>query len=353
LRTEAGGLVQVPVAIVARNDRSLEIDPAASEQLRQTMSGSPLYVDGEMIGVLLSVRSGRGRVLRIDALEDLLRSYMDNRGPVSLRQPTQLRRAPQTFRSVDLRSESRDLSERDVSRAITRLGLFEADLNAGGRGVDNDYDLTLVPKPSFGVTARSVPGTAGALVTAVTNEPARVAGLLQGDLIVEFDGQPVASALDHRRLVQASRFGRVVTVTLIRDGTRRSFRVALGEAYDSVVVDYRTGLMWQRSGSADAYSYDAAEDYVRVLNYVAVAGHRDWRIPTTEEALSIVEPFPTVERLGGRGVYVDLEVFSRSPWSIWTSDNCGGRGTGWALSFDRGDLFCVLRSTLKHVRAVR
>jgi hypothetical protein len=80
-----------------------------------------------------------------------------------------------------------------------------------------------------------------------------------------------------------------------------------------VVVDQATGLMWQKFGRTDRYadnSRQGAEAYVAGLNESGFAGFRDWRLPTLEEAMSlmtddahgqaisIVEPGPTGEEHG-------------------------------------------------------
>ncbi|WP_128543664.1 S1C family serine protease [Larkinella soli] len=52
---------------------------------------------------------------------------------------------------------------------------------------------------------------------------------LQGDIIVEFDGQPVASVDDLHRLLTEETIGRPVTVTLLRENFRRPIRVVPGE----------------------------------------------------------------------------------------------------------------------------
>ncbi|MCP4367389.1 MAG: DUF1566 domain-containing protein [Deltaproteobacteria bacterium] len=56
---------------------------------------------------------------------------------------------------------------------------------------------------------------------------------------------------------------------------------------DRVVTDYATGLMWHQSGSEKFNNWKEAKDWVKDLKY---AGHHDWRLPTVEEAISLLEP---------------------------------------------------------------
>jgi len=69
---------------------------------------------------------------------------------------------------------------------------------------------------SFGLT-----GAGGALVADVTaGSPAEVAGLKRGDVIVEFDGRPVARMDELPRAVAATPVGRKIPITVMRDGKR-------------------------------------------------------------------------------------------------------------------------------------
>lgn len=58
---------------------------------------------------------------------------------------------------------------------------------------------------------------------------------------------------------------------------------------DKIVMDQTTGLMWQQSGSDNEMFYKSAQDYIADLNIKKFAGFSDWRLPTTEEAMSLME----------------------------------------------------------------
>jgi len=63
----------------------------------------------------------------------------------------------------------------------------------------------------------------GAYVTRVENgSPAEKAGIMSGDIIVEFDGERVRSARQLSRLVRESPDDRTVKSTVVRDGNRRT-----------------------------------------------------------------------------------------------------------------------------------
>ena len=68
----------------------------------------------------------------------------------------------------------------------------------------------------------------GAYVTSVeTGSPAEKAGIMTGDIIVEFDGERVRSARQLSRLVRESPDGRAIRTAIVRDGTRRTVDVTL------------------------------------------------------------------------------------------------------------------------------
>ena len=66
----------------------------------------------------------------------------------------------------------------------------------------------------------------GVLIDEVEEEtPAAKAGLRRGDVVVEFDGERVRSALHFSRLVQETPDGRTVKATIVRDGSRQTLDV--------------------------------------------------------------------------------------------------------------------------------
>jgi len=98
-----------------------------------------------------------------------------------------------------------------------------------------------------------------------------------------------------------------------------------------LVTDYTTGLTWQQSGSDKDMTFDGAERHVRHLNEQRFAGFGDWRLPTLEEAMSLVEPKPHEHRF-----HIDC-VFSIEQNEIWTTDE-NAVGEAWAVNFAWG--FC-------------
>lgn len=115
-----------------------------------------------------------------------------------------------------------------------------------------------------------------------------------------------------------------------------------------VVCDHSSGLMWQQAGSQNDMNYRDAKDYISALNKDRFAGYNDWRLPTLEEAISLLEP----SRKNG-GLHINA-VFDPCQKRVWTSD-FRKDGMAWAVWFDSG--FCDYAYTdnnIRHyVRAVR
>jgi len=98
---------------------------------------------------------------------------------------------------------------------------------------------------------------------------------------------------------------------------------------NKVVMDYATGLMWHPVGSAEYMKRKDVKKWIRGLNSKGYAGHNDWRVPTVEEAASLLEPS---EKSGN--LYIDA-VFDITQRWIWTGDSCSSGGM-WRVYFDDG-----------------
>lgn len=105
------------------------------------------------------------------------------------------------------------------------------------------------------------------------------------------------------------------------------------EQDSKVVVDRVTGLMWQRSFSPNYMNFSTANEYIHILNNTNFAGFRDWRLPTLEEAMSLIEPIKQ------RNLHID-SVFIQTQellW-IWTADvgDDGSPPMRWIVYFHNG-----------------
>lgn len=135
---------------------------------------------------------------------------------------------------------------------------------------------------------------------------------------------------------------------------RGGSRKALVDNRDGTLTDRTTGLMWQKAGADDAMDYDNARKYVRRLKHgsfgsqTGFAGYRDWRLPTLEEAASLLD----AQKRNGY-LYID-PLFEGRQFSIWTSDpSSENRHHIWIVRFNLGNVLWRPRGSDNGVRACR
>lgn len=109
-------------------------------------------------------------------------------------------------------------------------------------------------------------------------------------------------------------------------GFSHKFEVQKG---GTVVYDHASGLLWQQSGSQEDMNYENAKNYISKLNHEQFAGYNNWRLPTLEEAISLMEP---TKKNGG--LPID-PVFDPYQARIWTSD-FKRDSMSWVVRFDSG-----------------
>ena len=153
---------------------------------------------------------------------------------------------------------------------------------------------------------------------------------------------------------------------------------------DTVVVDNATGLMWHQSGSDDEISWEKAKEWIKKLNKGGYAGYQDWRLPTVDEAASLLD-----SRVASRDMMTDFlllkssfspgnllqeeleideknrdlcidPVFSKKQIYIWTGDEAeyeDDSEVAWDVNLINGHVripqLVKLRYHCNHVRPVR
>ncbi|MCK6558707.1 DUF1566 domain-containing protein [bacterium] len=113
-----------------------------------------------------------------------------------------------------------------------------------------------------------------------------------------------------------------------------------------LVIDDATGLTWQQGGSDDPMRFSAVQVYLDLLNRQEFAGYSDWRLPTLEEAMSLMAP-----ENGLTGSYLNSVFDKRQEW-IWTVDK-DKLGEAWNVSFTDGTCHRYFTGVPCYVRAVR
>lgn len=116
---------------------------------------------------------------------------------------------------------------------------------------------------------------------------------------------------------------------------------------NKVIVDHTTGLMWQQAGS-DRFNYEKAEAYIKRLNRDEFAGFSNWRLPTLEEAMSLMEARQNQDN----GLYVH-SLFNKQQRWIWTADKHNLSDVLYVIFYDEGFFNLDNRPNNYYVRAVR
>jgi hypothetical protein len=116
---------------------------------------------------------------------------------------------------------------------------------------------------------------------------------------------------------------------------------------DEVVLDHVSNLMWQKEGSSNSLTFKESKKYIMELNHIGYAGYRDWRIPTLEEAMNLME-----QKQSDYGLFID-PVFDKQRLVIWTADLLLGTAGQWIVSFIHGSCSWSILDMVNYVRAVR
>jgi hypothetical protein len=113
-----------------------------------------------------------------------------------------------------------------------------------------------------------------------------------------------------------------------------------------VIGDRATALMWQKGGSDHAMIRADSTAHIDQLNAAKYAGFGDWRLPTLEEAMSLMEPQAFDK------CHIDL-TFQRPPFFIWTADQASGGKGGIVIYYCDGALAGEADTFNASIRAVR
>ncbi|MGD9200932.1 MAG: DUF1566 domain-containing protein [Chitinispirillia bacterium] len=114
---------------------------------------------------------------------------------------------------------------------------------------------------------------------------------------------------------------------------------------DCTVVDANSHLMWEREGSQRKFSIDQVSSYIDSINKINFGGFSDWRLPSLDEAMSIM----VSEKRGG--VYTS-RFFSSKQNTIWTCDKVNPV-TSWVVRYDKGRCNFGTYKYLRYIRLVR
>ena len=98
-----------------------------------------------------------------------------------------------------------------------------------------------------------------------------------------------------------------------------------------IIVDQRTGLMWQRGG-LDITSIRLMNKKIDDLNREGHLGYHDWRLPSVEEAMSLME-----SQVNDKDIHLNTNFSKEQPF-IFTSAQRTPGGY-WFVDYKHGRLF--------------
>jgi hypothetical protein len=98
-----------------------------------------------------------------------------------------------------------------------------------------------------------------------------------------------------------------------------------------VIIDQRTSLMWQRDG-LDINSIRTIQKKIEEVNKQNFAGFSDWRLPTMEEAMSLMEPEQNI-----KGVFLKLCFSKEQPFIFVAAQR--KPGGYWFVDYKQGRAF--------------
>lgn len=119
---------------------------------------------------------------------------------------------------------------------------------------------------------------------------------------------------------------------------------------EKVITDHASGLMWQQGGSANFMSFENAKEWLKELNQKRYAGFNNWRLPTLEEAMSLMQP---KRNKADQHINAKFDNMQGSLKWIWTSDLIKGENRPWIVGFELGKCYHGPFAFFVYVRAVR
>ncbi len=119
-----------------------------------------------------------------------------------------------------------------------------------------------------------------------------------------------AAPLKTRPRPKPSQFG---LDALWRPRRYRKHRFTAG-AGGEVLTDLASGLTWQRGGSDFTLDWHTATAYIDQLNHEGFGGRRNWRLPTIDELITLLQPNPQGSD------HCLPPIFDRRPKRLWSCD---------------------------------
>lgn len=109
-------------------------------------------------------------------------------------------------------------------------------------------------------------------------------------------------------------------------GIKTDFDFHLSEG-EKVFIEKESGLMWPRYVSNRFMEVKEAKEHIKHLNATKFAGYGDWRLPTLDEAMTLMQ------KMVDKDFYLNPNIHNREPW-ILTADE--GEEGAWNVNYIHG-----------------
>ena len=142
----------------------------------------------------------------------------------------------------------------------------------------------------------------GALVKDVSDDsPASKAGILKGDVIVQYDGERVRGARELTRLVGETPVGRTVEIELMRDGRRQTVEAEIDERQPSA-----SNFVFHPGGDMESFHLQPPDMNIRIPDVIRLGRSHPRLGVSVEELNPQLASFLGVR--GDKGLFVKMVV---------------------------------------------
>ena len=151
----------------------------------------------------------------------------------------------------------------------------------------------------------------GALVSSVQEAmPAQAAGVLQGDIVLEFDGKRVATSADLPRLVAATMPGSEVPMVLWREGARVEMQIRVAELRDERRVARTSTAVGESDNGHDRLGLVVAEPSLMQKRQLQIEGGVIIERRRGAAAASELESGDVIEAVVRKGLRHEVRVLA-------------------------------------------
>jgi serine/threonine protein kinase len=113
---------------------------------------------------------------------------------------------------------------------------------------------------------------------------------------------------------------------------------------NTTIIDQATQLIWQQSGSRYPITWHQAQNYIQMLSESKLGGYQNWRLPTINEMLSLLNPLSDDN-------FCMEPVFSTDQKWLWSGDT-RSKKSAWSMDVQMGFVTCSDYFDYNYVKGV-